>query len=101
MLAKTLAGLEDLLVEELTVLGAKEIVKANRAVAFEGDLELLYKSNYLCRTALRVLVPIFSFLDHSLLYSIQKLYLRQAHFSIVAQLLRMRTHPNHPMHQCG
>jgi len=61
MLAKTLAGLEDLLVEELTVLGAKEIVKANRAVAFEGDLELLYKSNYLCRTALRVLVPIFSF----------------------------------------
>lgn len=58
MLAKTLAGLEDLLVTELEQLGAKEIVKANRAVAFEGDLKLLYQANYLCRTALRVLLPL-------------------------------------------
>ncbi len=61
MLAKTLAGLEDVLVTELESIGAKEIVKANRAVAFEGDLKLLYQANYLCRTALRVLLPIQTF----------------------------------------
>jgi len=61
MLAKTLAGLEDVLVEELNSIGANDIVKANRAVAFEGDLKTLYQSNYLCRTALRILIPIFSF----------------------------------------
>ena len=58
MLAKTLAGLEDVLLTELEAIGAKELVKANRAVAFEGDLKTLYQSNYLCRTALRVLLPI-------------------------------------------
>jgi putative N6-adenine-specific DNA methylase len=44
MLAKTLAGLEAVLVEELKSIGANEIVKANRAVAFEGDLKTLYQS---------------------------------------------------------
>jgi putative N6-adenine-specific DNA methylase len=61
MLAKTLAGLEDVLLTELEAIGAKELVKANRAVAFEGDLKTLYQSNYLCRTALRVLLPIQTF----------------------------------------
>ena len=58
MLAKTLAGLEEILMEELQQIGATNIVQAKRAVAFDGDLEILYKSNYLCRTALRVLIPI-------------------------------------------
>ena len=61
MLAKTLAGLEQILAEELQQIGATDIETANRAVAFKGTMETLYKSNYLCRTALRVLIPITSF----------------------------------------
>ena len=44
--------------DELQQLNAQNITVANRAVAFEGDLELLYMVNYCCRTALRVLLPI-------------------------------------------
>ncbi len=61
MVAKTLAGLEDVLVSELENLGATEIVKANRAVSFEGSLKTLYEVNYLARTVLRVLIPITTF----------------------------------------
>jgi putative N6-adenine-specific DNA methylase len=61
MIAQTMFGLEEILVNELTALGAKEIEKLNRAVAFEGDLEMMYKANLCLRTALRVLVPIHSF----------------------------------------
>ncbi len=61
MLAKTLFGLEDVLADELSQLGAKNIVKGNRAVEFSGDLELLYKANLHLRTALRVLVPLHNF----------------------------------------
>ena len=61
MLAKTLFGLEDVLVEELQSIGAKEINKINRAVEFTGNLALLYKVNLHVRTALRVLVPLRNF----------------------------------------
>lgn len=61
MIAKTLAGLEEVLSTELQSVGAKNIEKLNRAVAFEGSLETLYLSNYLCRTALRILIPIKTF----------------------------------------
>lgn len=61
MVAKTLSGLEDVLVTELENLGATEIVKANRAVSFEGSMKTLYEVNYLCRTVLRVLIPITTF----------------------------------------
>ncbi len=61
MLAKTLFGLEDILSQELEQLGAKNIVKLNRAVEFTGNLELLYKANLHLRTALRVLVPLHNF----------------------------------------
>lgn len=54
-IAKTLQGLESVLAEELTSLGATQVEIANRAVLFEGGQDVLYKANYLCRTALRIL----------------------------------------------
>ncbi len=53
--AKTFAGLETELFKELHALGARNCEKLSRAVAFEGDMEMLYKANYYCRTALRIL----------------------------------------------
>lgn len=61
MTAQTMYGLEPVLAEELLRLGAKDVEKHNRAVAFTGDLGFLYKANLCLRTALRVLVPIDDF----------------------------------------
>ena len=61
LLAKTFHGLEEVLAEELSQLGAKNIELKKRAVAFEGDKELLYKANLHLRTALRILLPVMSF----------------------------------------
>ncbi len=60
-IAKTFAGLEEVLAREIKELGGLNIRTGNRAVMFEGDKALLYKTNYLCRTAIRVLVPISVF----------------------------------------
>ena len=59
--AKTLQGLEDVLAEELRALGATQVEPGLRAVTFYGDLEMLYKANFCCRTALRILKPIYKF----------------------------------------
>lgn len=61
MIAKTFAGLEDVLAQELTDLGAQNIKKLNRAVAFDGDKSMMYKANYYLRTALCILKPIATF----------------------------------------
>ncbi len=61
MIAKTMAGLEDVLAEELISLGADNLEMGNRMVSFEGDLALLYKANIHCRTALRILRPVYQF----------------------------------------
>ncbi len=61
MIAKTLFGLEDILADELTALGAQNIKPMNRSVEFYGDIKLLYKANLWCRTATRILKPIFNF----------------------------------------
>lgn len=61
IIAKTLAGLEEILANELKELGAKNIQILKRAVGFDGDKEMVYKSNYLCRCALKILKPIASF----------------------------------------
>ena len=61
MVAKTLFGLEDVLADELQGLGATDIEKGRRMVSFTGDMELLYKANFYCRTALRILKPIYHF----------------------------------------
>ncbi|MBP5259157.1 MAG: RNA methyltransferase [Paludibacteraceae bacterium] len=59
--AKTYKGLEEVLAAELTRLGATRVETGNRAVTFDGDLRILYKANLQCRTALRILCPLFSF----------------------------------------
>lgn len=59
--AKTFAGLEGVLSNELKALGAKNIEQGRRVVTFSGDKRLLYKANLSLRTALRVLVPVKSF----------------------------------------
>lgn len=56
--AKTFYGLEGVLEEELKQLGATRTKQLKRAVAFDGDLALLYKANLNLRTALRILQPI-------------------------------------------
>ncbi len=61
LVAKTFAGLENILAEELTKLGAKDVRTVKRAVEFSGDLELLYKVNLWCRTAINFLYLIKSF----------------------------------------
>jgi len=61
MLAKTFKGLEDILAQELTELGANNVVKQRRAVSFTGDMEMLYRANFCLRTAIRILVPIAAF----------------------------------------
>jgi len=61
MTAKTLFGLEEILISELRRIGAKDIEKHNRAVSFTGDKGFMYKANLCLRTALRILVPIKSF----------------------------------------
>lgn len=61
MIAKTMAGLEDVLAEELTSLGADELQIGRRMVSFSGNQALLYRANVFCRTALRILKPIHTF----------------------------------------
>lgn len=60
-IGKTLYGLENLLAKELSDLGAEEISIANRAVLFSGDTGLMYKANYMLRTAMSVLMQIREF----------------------------------------
>ncbi|TRX66520.1 class I SAM-dependent RNA methyltransferase [Carboxylicivirga sp. M1479] len=61
LLIKTFHGLEEVLAEELREIGAKDVTPIKRAVTCSGDKELMYKANLHLRTALRVLVPIFTF----------------------------------------
>ena len=58
---KTFFGLENTLAEEVKKLGGRNVETKNRAVTCEGDLGFLYKINYSCRTALKILVPILTF----------------------------------------
>ena len=61
MVAKTLYGLENTLARELIELGANNVQIGRRMVSFSGDKSLLYKANFHCRTALRILKPITTF----------------------------------------
>jgi len=61
LIAKTFHGLEEILANELNEIGALNIKKVNRAVEFEGDLEVMYKANLHLRTAIRILQPLFEF----------------------------------------
>ncbi|MFH0894650.1 MAG: THUMP domain-containing protein [Bacteroidota bacterium] len=61
LVARTMSGLEKVLEAELQSLGGAETEVFNRGVSFSGDLGFLYKANYRCRTALRILKPIKTF----------------------------------------
>ena len=61
MIAKTFMGLEDILAQELVELGANNVEKGRRMVAFTGDKALMYRANFSLRTAIRILKPIKHF----------------------------------------
>lgn len=61
IVAKTLAGLEEILAQEIETLGGVNIIIGTRMVSFVGDKQLLYKANLWLRTALRVLKPVEQF----------------------------------------
>lgn len=61
LIAKTLAGLEDVLAKELTDLGALDVKLQKRAVEFRGDDTMMLKANLWSRTALSILKPLYEF----------------------------------------
>jgi putative N6-adenine-specific DNA methylase len=61
LIAKTFQGLEEVLANELINLGADDVHILRRGVGFTGDLEMMYKANLCCRTALRILKPVLKF----------------------------------------
>ena len=61
MIAKTFQGLEEVLAQELTALGANDVQIGRRMVSFTGDKEMMYRANFALRTAIRVLKPIKHF----------------------------------------
>jgi len=60
-----MAGLEQILAQEIEDLGGSDIKVLHRAVSFSGDQTVLYKVNLWSRTALRVLKPILNFTAHN------------------------------------
>jgi len=72
LIAKTFAGLEDVLAKEVKRIGGKNVRRGKRAVFYNGDLELIYKSNYKLRTALRILKEI----EHFKFHNVDQFYLR-------------------------
>lgn len=61
MVAKTFFGFEEILAKELQFLGAQDIEMGTRMVSFKGDKGFMYKANLACRTALKILKPIYYF----------------------------------------
>ncbi len=60
-IAKTLFGLEDVLLEELNKIGVSKAKKQNRAVTFYANKETVYKVHLYSSLTLRVLEPFHSF----------------------------------------
>lgn len=61
LIAKTFMGLEEVLAQELTELGANNVQIGRRVVTFTGDKRLMYYANFQLRTAIRILKPIAHF----------------------------------------
>ena len=61
LIAKTFMGLEPVLAEELTSLGANNVQIGRRMVSFTGDKEMMYRANFQLHTAIRILKPIAHF----------------------------------------
>ena len=61
MIAKTFFGFEEILANELKMLGAQDVEQGVRMVSFKGDKGFMYKANLALRTALKILKPIYFF----------------------------------------
>ena len=61
LIAKTFMGLENVLAQELTQLGANNVRIGRRMVSFTGDKEMMYRGNFQLHTAIRILKPIAHF----------------------------------------
>ena len=58
MVAKTFQGLEGVLSDELTALGAQEVTQGTRMVAFKGDKEMMYRANSVAHPQTHLQVPV-------------------------------------------
>ena len=65
LIAKTFMGLEPVLAQELTQLGANNVQIGRRMVSFTGDKAMMYRANFQLHTAIRILKPIKHFKAHS------------------------------------
>lgn len=65
LIAKTFMGLEPVLAQELTQLGANNVQTGRRMVSFTGNQEMMYRANFQLHTAIRILKPIKHFKAHS------------------------------------
>ena len=61
LIAKTFMGLEPVLAQELTQLGANNVEIGRRMVSFTGNKEMMYRANFQLHTAIRILKPIKHF----------------------------------------
>lgn len=61
LVAKTFMGLEPVLAQELTLLGANNVQIGRRMVSFTGNKEMMYRANFQLHTAIRILKPIAHF----------------------------------------
>ena len=61
LIAKTFMGLEPVLAQELTQMGANNVQIGRRMVSFTGDKEMMYRANFQLHTAIRILKPISHF----------------------------------------
>ena len=65
LIAKTFMGLEPVLAQELTQLGANNVQIGRRMVSFTGNQEMMYRANFQLHTAIRILKPIKHFKANS------------------------------------
>ena len=65
LIAKTFMGLEPVLAQELTELGANNVQIGRRVGSFTGDQEMMYRANFQLHTAIRILKPIKHFTARS------------------------------------
>ena len=84
LIAKTLAGLEEILAKELTDLGAHDVMAQKRAVQFRGDEVMMLKANLWSRTALSILKPLhdFTFSGQQEYYDVLRVYPWDEIFSV-------------------
>jgi len=70
--AQTTRGMEDLAVDELSLLGAGQLKSAFRGIYFEADKTTLYRINYESRFITNILAPLNKFNCHDTKYLYRK-----------------------------